>query len=222
MIEGEYLKPGKFTESDDPAIIAFARAAAGAPADQVTTAVRVFEAVRDSVVYDPYCDFSLPETFSDKAALSRGRAFCIPKAALLTACARAVGIPARLGFADVKNHLASPRLVKANNGDVFRWHSYTELYLEGKWVKATPAFDMALCLRCGIQPLVFDGRTDSIFHPYDQNDQKHMEYVEDRGIYADVPLDAVLTTWREHSPALFEPGYLVGARSFAAEVQAVQ
>jgi transglutaminase-like putative cysteine protease len=214
-----FLTAGRFIESDAREIVAFAREAAAGPADPVTTAIRVFKAVRDQVSYDPYGDFSSPDTFSARVTLQRRRGFCIPKAALLAACARVVGIPARLGFADVRNHLASPRLVKANNGDVFRWHSYAELFLEGKWVKATPAFDQALCERCGIKPLEFDGQNDSVFHPYDQNNQRHMEYVEDRGIYADVPMEKVLATWREHSPGLFDPTFFAGARAFAAEVE---
>lgn len=222
MVDEAYLKPGRLVESDDPQVIAFSREAAGSPADQVTIAVRLAEAVRDGIAYDPYRDYNLVETFSGKGALLAGRAFCIPKAALLAACARVVGIPARLGFADVRNHLASPRLTKANNGDVFRWHSYADLFLEGKWVKATPAFDMALCQRCGIKPLVFDGRNDSIFHPYDERNQKHMEYVLDRGVYAGVPLDEILTSWREHSPALFDEGWYTDARSFSAEAQPAQ
>ena len=222
MVEEVYLKPGRFVESDDSAIVALARTAAGQPADPITTAIRLFQAVRDQIAYDPYVDFNAVETFSAKGVLSQGRGFCIPKAALLAACARAIGIPARLGFADVRNHLASPRLVKANNGDVFRWHSYTELFLEGKWVKATPAFDMALCLRCGIKPLEFDGTTDSIFHPYDEQNQRHMEYVQDRGTYADVPLEQVLATWRRESPALFETGWYSGAKSFSVEVQSAE
>lgn len=72
------------------------------------------------------------------------------------ACGIAAGIPARLGFADVKNHLATPRLTDLNGGDVFHWHAYTDLHLEGRWVKATPAFDLALCERFGVLPLEFD------------------------------------------------------------------
>ena len=34
----------------------------------------------------------------------------IGKASLLAACARAIGVPARVGYADVRNHLTSPRL----------------------------------------------------------------------------------------------------------------
>jgi transglutaminase-like putative cysteine protease len=222
MVDKAYLKPGRLVESDDPDVVAFARQAAGPPGDDMATAIRLFEAVRDQIIYVPYVDFGARESCSAKVILARRRGFCVPKAALLAAVARAVGIPARLGFADVRNHLASPRLIKANNGDLFRWHAYTELFLDEKWVKATPAFDMALCLRCGIKPLVFDGRTDAVFHPYDQQNQKHMEYVADRGIYADVPVERAIATWRQESPGLFEETWFAGAKNFAVEAQPVK
>lgn len=220
MIDNVYLKPGQCVESDDPQVVAFALKASAEETDEIAKAVRLYEAIRDQIVYDPYDRFSRSEVYSGKRALARGRGFCISKAALLAACARAVGIPARLGFADVRNHLASPRLVRANNGDVFRWHSFAELYLHGKWVKATPAFDTALCDRCGIQPLVFDGLSDSIFHPYDRNNRQHMEYVLERGTFAHVPVDAVIATFREHSPALLDDQLFLKSASFAAEVKA--
>lgn len=45
--------------------------------------------------------------------------------------------------------------------DVFYWHGYASIYLEGKWVKATPAFNIELCEKF-LRLLEFDGRTDSI------------------------------------------------------------
>ena len=219
MINNEYLKPGQFIESDDPQVIAFAQMVVANETEEIAKAVRLYEAVRDRVVYDPYDRLSRPEAYSGKRALYRGRGFCISKAALLASCARAIGIPARVGFADVRNHLASPRLIRENNGDIFRWHSYTELYLDEKWVKATPAFDSALCKRCGIQPLAFDGLVDSIFHSFDGNSRRHMEYVQDRGVFADVPVDAVMATFREYSPAIMSDEFGGSAGAFAEEAQ---
>lgn len=213
-----YLQPARLIESDDPAIIAFAHETAGAAGDDIGRAVRLYSAVRDQIAYDPYDRLTDPESCSARRALARRRGFCIPKAALLVAAARALGIPARIGFADVRNHLASPRLIKANNGDIFRWHSYGELLLAGNWVKATPAFDLRLCRQAGIAALEFDGRHDSMFHAYDQRQRRHMEYVLDRGHFTGVPFEAVLATWLTHSPGVLDESYLAGARSFIEEV----
>lgn len=212
------LLPSRLIESDAPEIIAFAGQAAGTADNDIDRAVALYRSVRDAIAYDPYDHLTQPECCSAKRALTRRRGFCIPKAALLVAAARSLGIPGRIGFADVRNHLASVRLIKANNGDIFRWHSYAELFLDGKWVKATPAFDIKLCRHAGIAPLEFDGRHDSMFHAYDERQRRHMEYVLDRGHFIDVPFEAILATWRTHSPGVLDEAYLSGARTFIEEV----
>jgi len=121
--------------------------------------------------------------------IARGRGYCVAKATVLAAAARALEIPSRLGFADVRNHLATPRLREQMGTDVFYYHGYTELHLDGRWVKATPAFNIELCQRFGVKPLEFDGREDSIFHPLDAEGRQHMEYLHDRGTRDDVPLE---------------------------------
>jgi transglutaminase-like putative cysteine protease len=124
----------------------------------------------------------------------------VTKAALLAAAARAAGIPARLGFADVRNHLSTQRMRDTMSTDVFVWHGYTELWLEGAWRKATPAFNIELCDRFGLLPLDFDGRSDSIYHPFDTSGQRHMEYLRDRGSFADVPLARIVADFRAVYP----------------------
>lgn len=213
------LQPGRLIESDAPEIVAFARQAAGTAEDNISRAVNLYHAVRDQIAYDPYDKLTRSESCSARRALVRGRGFCIPKAALLVAGARAQGIPSRIGFADVRNHLASARLIKANNGDIFRWHSYAELFLGGQWVKATPAFDLKLCRQAGIEPLDFNGRQDSMFHAYDQRQRRHMEYILDRGHFSGVPFEAILATWQAHSPGVLEEAYLSGTRRFAEEME---
>src|SRR5499427_7430905 len=152
----EFLRPGRFIDSDAESVVTFARQAVGAERDPVARAVRLYYAVRDEIVYTPYCDFRSRETFRASACLARGSGFCVAKAALLAAAARAVGIPARVGFADVRNHLTTPKLRRLMGSDTFYHHGYTELFLAGKWVKATPAFDRRLCEKFGVRPLEFD------------------------------------------------------------------
>src|SRR6185312_11076542 len=142
--------------------------------------------------------------------LAKGRGFCVGKAALLAAAARALGVPARVGFADVKNHLTSKRLYETMKSDIFIWHSYAELNLAGKWVKATPAFDRALCERLSLAPLEFDGVTDSLFHPFDKTGQRHMEYLRDRGPYPDVPFETIIADFRATYPHMMHGAGLAG------------
>lgn len=218
-VEKAYLQPGYLIESEASEIVAFAHQAAASADDEISRVVQLYLAVRDQITYDPYDKLSIEESCSAKRALVRRRGFCIPKAGLLVAAARALGTPARIGFADVRNHLASPRLIKANNGDVFRWHAYAELFLAGKWVKATPAFDLKLCRHSEIEALEFDGHQDSMFHTHDKHRRRHMEYVLERGHFAEVPFAAILASWREYSPAVLDESYRAGARSFIEEVE---
>ena len=195
-----YLAPAEFIDSGDPGVGQFAGKVTAGADDDVSRAVKQYYAVRDGILYDPYYGGEARRYFRASDCLRAKRGFCIPKAALLAASARCLGIPARLAFADVRNHLSTKKLLELMGGDIFIWHSLTELYLEGRWVKATPAFNLSLCQRFGVHPLEFDGRRDSLFHEYDQAGRKHMEYLRERGHYADVPYQSILADLRETYP----------------------
>lgn len=205
MTDNAYLQPGDFIDSDHPAVVAFAHEHSDGANDR-ERAVSLYYAVRDGIRYDPFLNFMDVETYRASSVLARGVGFCVGKSALYAACARAIGIPARIGFADVKNHLTTPRLRERMGSDVFIYHGYAELLLEGKWVKATPVFNRELCRRFRVKPLEFDGREDSIFHPFDEDDRRHMEYVNDRGRFADVPAQQIMRDFREYYPG----GYALG------------
>jgi transglutaminase-like putative cysteine protease len=145
----------------------------------------------------------------------------VGKAALLAATARAAGIPARVGFADVRNHLTSPHLRRLMATDVFYYHGYAELYLHGTWVKATAVFDKTLCERVGIRPLEFDGRHDALFHPFDASGRQYMEYVLDRGASADVPVAAIIEAFERYYPGLIAVGSAGPVDRFRNEAERV-
>jgi transglutaminase-like putative cysteine protease len=129
--------------------------------------------------------------------LANGYGWCVPKATLLAAACRAAGIPARLGFADVRNHLSTERMRETMKTDLFVWHGYTDIWIDGAWRKATPAFNLELCERFGLLPLEFDGVHDSIYHPFDLAGHRHMEYVHQRGSFDDLPLKQILASFHE-------------------------
>lgn len=197
-----FLRPGVFIDSDHPAIAAFAARAGGDARDPTALAVRLYYAVRDEIRYDPYVPYDDPENFRASSVLARRNGFCVGKAALFTAVARAGGIPARIAFADVRNHLATPRLLELINTDVFIFHGITELWLEGRWVKATPTFNLSLCEKFGLKALEFDGRADALLHPFDKSGKRHMEYLRQRGSYADVPVAMLIPALSEAYPRL--------------------
>lgn len=214
-----YLAPGAAVDSDHPAVVAFARREAAALSDPREIAIRLYYAVRDGIRYDPYrIDLSAPGLTASRC-LEKGYGFCVTKAALLAATLRVHGIPARLGFADVRNHMTSERLRATMGTDLFAFHGYTEIRLDGRWVKATPAFNLTLCQKAGTHPLEFDGRTDSILQPFDLSGRRHMEYVRERGTYADLPRDEMVQTWDALYPATVEWKREVAHGDFEQDVE---
>ena len=210
----EYLQPGRFIDSDHPAVVAFAREHVRGKDDR-EKAIALYYAVRDRIRYNPFQNFMLDDAYRASACVIRGEHWCVPKAALLAASARVVGIPARVGYADVKNHLTTPALTQKMGTDLFVFHGYAELFLEGKWLKATPAFNLSLCEKFRVKPLEFDGREDSIFHPFDADNRRHMEYVHDRGAFQDVPAETIKQVFRETYPDYFNLGPDAVKESFA-------
>jgi transglutaminase-like putative cysteine protease len=195
----EYLRPTPIIDCDHPRIQAHARAVAGDDfsRDPRLAAVRLFYAVRDGIWYDPYLPFYKPEHYRASHVLEFGRAFCIGKAGLLCALGRAIGIPSRLGFADVRNHLATRQLLEFLGSNIFVFHGFTEFFLGGRWVKATPAFNAELCRRHQSRPLEFNGREDSVFQSYNEDNRLFMEYLVDHGTFTDIPVDRILSAMQK-------------------------
>ncbi|MDM8523841.1 transglutaminase-like domain-containing protein [Desulfococcaceae bacterium HSG8] len=194
----KYLSSTPIIDSDHEKIIEYADSVVSDAGDDLTAkAVNLYYAVRDDIWYDPYYPFYLPEHYRASNVLKSGRGFCISKASLLCALGRSCGIPSRVGFATVRNHLATRQLIEFLGSDLFVFHGFNEFYIEGKWVRATPAFNAELCKKHKVVPLDFNGREDSLFHAYNTEKQKFMEYVEYHEIYADIPVDAILTAWKK-------------------------
>ena len=191
-----YLTPTAIIDSNHPLVQEYARRAAGEAAAPVEVAIKLYLAVRDGIRYDPYGPFHLPQHYQASQVIRRGKQFCIPKAALLCALARVYAIPSRLGFANVKNHLATKQLLEYLGANIFVYHAFVELYLEGRWVKATPAFNRELCQRHHVAALEFNGQDDSLFQPYNEGHQRYMEYLKFLGAYADVPVAEIVSAWR--------------------------
>ncbi len=218
MSANEFLSPAGFVDSNDPEVVSFAQQAVAGVQGEKARSIALYNAVRDGISYNPYLDYSRQETYRASDVLKAGQGFCVGKAALLAACARAVGIAARPGYADVRNHITSKKLHDLVQTDIFYWHSYTELFVDGKWVKCTPAFDAVLCARAKLAPLEFDGEHDSLFQPFDPAGRQHMEYLQDRGPYADVPFDTILAEFKRLYPKLVTSGLPAG--DFKADVEA--
>lgn len=216
------LSPARFIDSDHPQVIDFAERWRGASRDPREQAVSLYRAVRDEIRYNPYVFSADHDTLKASHALAAGESYCVPKALLLAACARHCGIPARIGLADVRNHLSTPRLIEMLRSEVFAMHGYTELFLEGRWLKATPAFNLALCRMFKVAPLEFDGRTDSVFHPFNAKGERYMEYLVDHGQFDDLPVELFFAHLRQCYPHLFEVDSAFLRGDLQAEVAAMK
>lgn len=192
------LTPTPTIDCDQPALVSFATDQAGPSNDPREQAVKLYYAVRDGIRYDPYALVLTIPGLKASRTLELGRAWCVPKAILLAAACRAVGIPARLGFADVRNHLSTERMRQTMKTDVFYYHGYTAIELGGKWVKATPAFNIELCDKFRMKPLEFDGYEDSIYHSFDLDGHQHMEYLRFHGEFDDLPFDQMMNSFATH------------------------
>lgn len=203
-IDPAWLAATWFIDHDSDAIADYTARAAGAASDPIAVAVALFHAVRDGIRYDPY-DVSYERGAYRASEIARSASnWCVPKSVLLAACARHAGIPARLGFADVRNHLTTEKLTAKMGTDLFAWHGYAELLLpdatvggDARWFKLSTAFNVELCDRFGVKVLEFDGTADALMHPYDVTGNRHMEYVRRRGSYDDLPLDEIFASFAE-------------------------
>jgi transglutaminase-like putative cysteine protease len=198
-----WLTPTWFIDSDSEDVERFASDAVGGATDPTEMAIRLFRAVRDGVRYDPYRCEEARESYRASSVVRSDANWCVPKSVLLTATARNRGIPARLGFADVRNHLNSEKLRKQMGSDLFIWHGFSELLLGERWFKLSTAFNIELCERFGTRVLDFDGSGDALMHPYDASGRRHMEYVRQRGSYDDLPLERIQTDFASFYPDWF-------------------
>jgi transglutaminase-like putative cysteine protease len=187
----EYLKPTPVFDADSESIREKAREITQDYENDIEKAKALFYFVRDKIEYNLYVKKHMPEHFQASNTLARGKGYCVQKAVLLVSLARAAGIPAQLGCAKIRNHLVPQKVLDILQSNIFPWHGYANLYLDGKWVKATPAFDLNMCQKYGFIPVEFDGSTDAMFPAFNREGKPHIEYLLDRGPFDDVPLPEI-------------------------------
>lgn len=196
-----HLAATAFLEIAHPVVQQFVRDAVGDARSDRERAVRLFYAVRDRIRYDPYRISLADEAYRASRIIADGYGWCVSKAVLLAACARAAGIPAGIGLADVANHLNTEKLRERMGGvNVFYDHGYTTLWLEGRWLKVVPAFNIELCTRFGVLPTEFDGTQHALYQEYDAHQRRHMEYLADHGAWDDLPLQKIRDDFATHYP----------------------
>ena len=207
----EYLESARFIDSATESVRRFAKNTTAGATTDIDKAVKLFYAIRDGWRYDPFSMRLDPEQYIASNVLNASADYCLPKAILLAAAERALGIPAAIGLSDVENHLTTEMLKAFMGGKtLFMHHGYAVLHLAGQWVKAAPAFNIELCEKFHVHPTEFDGRSHAIFQEFDVHNRRHMEYVRDHGCWSDFPFEMVMADFRDFYPAeayaSFDPG----------------
>lgn len=169
-------------------------------------AIGLYTLVRDQWKYDPYSISLTEDNYRASTIAGRSTGNCVEKSIVLIACLRAVGIPARLHLGKVKNHIAVERLTEKFGSNELTPHGMVNAYLNGRWLKMSPAFNKSLCTRFRVEPLDFDGETDSFLQQYNSEGSLFMEYIEDYGHFEDVPLEFMWNNIKVHYPHIFDTG----------------
>ena len=192
-----FLQPTEVIDCNHPQIKALASQTIHGAGDVHEKARRLFYLVRDTIPYNLYVPFFLPEHYKASAILQRGSGYFVQKAVLLVALARAAGIPSRLVFADIRNYLISERVAELMETNLFIFHGYVEWQLGDRWVRVTPSFDKEVSQEHGYPLVEFDGKNDATFPSHDADNRKFVEYVRHHGVFSDLPLDLILKAWDE-------------------------
>jgi hypothetical protein len=198
----KYLEVSEFYDFDNPFVKEKAFEIIKDAKSDSEKAIALFYWVRNEIKYNmrTYMPFDI-NNFIASVTLERKNGFCVSKSILLSTFARAVGIPARIHLVDLINHKVSKKIKDFMETDVMYYHGFSEVHLDGKWVKLTPSFDPETAIKGGFIPMVeFDGRNDAIFPKYDDNGNKYGEYVLDRGLYSDLPLEEIDKVFEKHYP----------------------
>ncbi len=169
---------------------------------EVEKAVACYLKVRDTWRYNGYKLYFTKERFKASVIVKEKDAHCIDKSTLLITFLRGLGIPARIHLGKVKNHIAVEKLIEKLGTNELSPHGMVDVFLNGKWLKASPAFNATLCERCNVAPLDFDGLNDSVFQEYNRDGQEFMEYLEDYGHFEDLPFDFILNNMKTEYPKL--------------------
>lgn len=187
-----YIKATPFIESDHPLIRGKAEEITRDLVSEIDKAVGLFNYVRDKCHYNMYATTGDIEAYRASAILAKGQGWCVQKAILLAALCRAAGIPCGLILVSIRNHKSPPEAVKMMQTNVFFPHMYNRIFLNGKWLKAAPTFDKEICERTGVPVVVFDGYSDAILSDKDLQGNPFIDYLEEFGVYHDLPWDFIL------------------------------
>jgi len=200
----DYLSPTYYFDFENDAVKELIREFQTNKLSSKEKAIGIYIKIRDGWRYNPYHLSLTKAKYKASFIAVKPDGHCIEKSILLIACLRGLQIPARIHFAKVKNHIGVERFLEKFGTDEITPHGMVDVFIDGKWLKVSPAFNKELCVKCNVATLDFDGENDSIFHEFDISGNKFMEYLEDYGFFEDVPVDFILDNFKENYPEIMK------------------
>jgi transglutaminase-like putative cysteine protease len=203
MGKDRYLRPTFFIDCDAAAVREKSQAIVAPIKGEREQAVSLFSFVRDEIRYNAFSPRSTDGHYKASHILAVGEGYCVQKAVLLVALARAAAIPARLRFADIRNHLAPEGFVEKRGSNLFSYHGLADLRIDGRWIKATPTYDQGFCRKTGVSPVLFDGSRDAMLPARALDGRPYVDYILDRGFFDDLPLEEMRkasSSWKYLTP----------------------
>ena len=202
----DYLSPTYFFDFESEEIQTIISEFKDASLSKKEIAIALYTKVRDHWRYDPYNLSFNKEKYRASEIAKRSKGHCVDKSIILIACLRAMGIPARIHLAKVKNHIAVDRLIEKFGSNELTPHGMVDAFIENKWLKLSPTFNASLCEMLHVAPLDFDGENDAVLQAFNKEGTQFMEYLEDYGHFEDVPVAFMAQNAREHYPKIFDNG----------------
>ncbi len=191
-----FLKSNFFFDFEDDFVRETIKNIVGNSSNKKEKAKKIFYFVRDEIKYTMFAGIFTEKDYRSSAVLRRGKGFCVQKAILLVSLLRGAGIPAAIGFADIKNHALSEDTKKILGSDVFPYHGFAFVNL-GRWLKVTPTFDVDTCEKAGYPLIEFDGERDAVFPQYMENGKRFVTYLRYRGVCFKPPVDDMIKEWKK-------------------------
>ena len=154
---------------------------------------RIFDYVRDEIVYDFAPDVKARRDFRASHVLEIGNGFCMQKAALFAGLCRASGIPARIGFQNIVDYKITGRFLEIMGTNELHGHGMNAVYLDGRWLAVDCTLDRTLVERKDYRLVEFDGKHDALLPKTDRSGERHFTILKQRSFYNDTPLFAIRT-----------------------------
>ncbi|WP_036156222.1 transglutaminase-like domain-containing protein [Maribacter forsetii] len=202
----DYLSPTYFFDYESDEIQDLVSDFKNTSLSEKEITIALYNKVRDTWRYDPYSLSFNKEKYRASEIVKRPKGHCIDKSIILIAGLRALGIPARIHLAKVKNHIGVERLIEKFGSNELTPHGMVDAYINDKWLKLSPTFNASLCEMLHVAPLDFDGENDAVLQEFSADGTQFMEYLEDYGHFEDVPMEFMERNAREHYPNIFDTG----------------